>query len=70
VRFANYKDLREGNFIQTPASEKLIIELIRQGVTPLEWTAISLEKALKVEREFQNVVRKHYEEAVDDLKNS
>ncbi|HDH99019.1 MAG TPA: hypothetical protein ENF70_07820 [Deltaproteobacteria bacterium] len=70
VRFVNYNDLREGNFIQKPASENLIIELIRQGVTPLEWTASSLEKALKVEKEFQNVVRKHYKEAVEDLKNS
>ncbi|RLB30251.1 MAG: hypothetical protein DRH11_15100, partial [Deltaproteobacteria bacterium] len=62
-------DLRKGNFIQKPASENLIIELIRQGVTPLKWTPSSLEKALKVEKEFQNVVRRHYKEAVEDLKN-
>ena len=69
-RFANYDDLSNGTGIQKPIPEDIIKEIIRRGDPPLEWTASTLKEANKVDKEFNIVLKKYYEQAYKDFKMS
>ena len=61
--FASYDDLKEGSVFSQPLPSDVIIEVVRQRKPPLKWSADSLEKAIKVEKEFIQLLLKYYEEA-------
>ena len=62
-RFASYDDLRGGSSLSKPLPNDVIIEIVKQGKPPLKWGADSLEKAIKLEKEFNQVLLKHYKRA-------
>jgi len=62
-RFTGYDDLKEGSPISKPLPIDVIIEVVRQRKPPLEWTADSLEKAIKVEKEFIELLLMDYDKS-------
>jgi len=62
-RFAGYEDLRTGSSIQKPFPNDLILEIVKQKNPPLKWTANSLEEAVRVEKDFNRILLKHYDRA-------
>jgi hypothetical protein len=62
-RFASYDDLKAGSLVQKPLPGDVIIEIVKQRRPPLKWDADSLEKAIQVEKDFNEVLLKHYKRA-------
>ena len=59
-RFAGYDDLKDGSLISRPLPDNVIIEIIKQRKPPLKWDVDSQEKAIKMEKDFYQVLLKHY----------
>lgn len=66
-RFAGYEDLVRGVSFKPGLSENVILEIIKQRKPPLMWTANSLESAVKIEKEFHELLVKYYEKARKNL---
>jgi hypothetical protein len=64
-RFASYDDLRRGSFLSKPLPNDVIVEIVKQGRPPLKWDADSLDKAIQVEKDFNQILLKHYKRARD-----
>jgi len=47
--------------------EELIIESFKRGDLPLKWDSEKLNEALKVEKEFQEVLSKYYDKAYNEF---
>jgi len=62
-RFADFNDLSSGTLFPKPISNEIIVEIVRQQKPPLKWSADSLKKALKAEKEFNEVLLQRYEKA-------
>ncbi len=62
-RFANYDDLRRGSSLSKPLPDDVIIEIVKQRRPPLKWDEDSLKKATQVEKDFNQVLLKHYKRA-------
>ena len=60
---ASYDDLKSGSPIQMPLPDDVVIEIIKQRKAPLVWTPSRLEKALKVEQEFNAILLEKYSKA-------
>ena len=60
-KFAGYEDLRTGSLIQKPIPNEVVLEIVKQKRPPLKWTANSLEEAIRVEKEFNRILLKHYD---------
>ena len=71
-KFANYSDalISEGvpyNGLEFPKPEELIIEAFKRGDLPLKWDSKKLNEALKVEKEFQEVLSQYYDKAYTEF---
>ena len=66
-RFASYHDLTQGSSLRGPLPREVVLEIIKQRRPPLKWTPSSLERAIRVEKEFYRLLFLYYRKAKRSL---
>jgi hypothetical protein len=70
--FADYDELVERTDMKgivRGLPDSVLVEILKTGNMPLKWHTDSLESALKVEKEFQEVLSRYYKKAYDEFMN-